>query len=43
MTKHPRVFISYSHDSEEHRNWVLDLATRLREDEIDVILGPMAS
>ena len=26
----PKVFISYSHDSEEHKSWVLQLATRLR-------------
>jgi hypothetical protein len=24
----PKVFISYSHDSEEHKAWVADLATR---------------
>jgi len=35
MTK---VFISYSHDSEEHRKWVLDLSERLRQDGIDTIL-----
>src|SRR4051812_23645739 len=26
---HPIVFISYSWDSEDHRTWVLELATRL--------------
>ncbi|MGH9838007.1 MAG: SEFIR domain-containing protein [Blastocatellia bacterium] len=26
----PKVFISYSHDSETHRNNVLSLASRLR-------------
>ncbi len=26
----PSVFISYSHDTQEHKKWVLDLATRLR-------------
>jgi class 3 adenylate cyclase len=31
----PRVFISYSHDSEEHKDRVLALAERLREDGID--------
>ena len=34
----PTVFISYSHDSEKHRNWVLELATRLRSNGVDVIL-----
>jgi hypothetical protein len=29
--KIPKVFISYSHDSQEHKKWVLDLATRLRK------------
>lgn len=33
-----RVFISYSHDSEEHKLWVLGLANFLRESGIDVIL-----
>ncbi|MFH4436196.1 toll/interleukin-1 receptor domain-containing protein [Vibrio diabolicus] len=28
-TKVPKVFLSYSHDSAEHKQWVLDLATRL--------------
>jgi len=31
----PVVFISYSHDSDEHRQRVLDLSTRLRSDNID--------
>lgn len=34
----PKVFISYSHDSIEHKKWVLDLATRLMHNSIDVIL-----
>jgi len=34
----PKVFISYSHDSEEHKDWVLQLATRLRSNGVDVIL-----
>ena len=33
-----RVFISYSHDSEAHREWVLALSERLREDGIETIL-----
>ncbi len=31
----PRVFISYSHDSQEHKDRVLELADRLRQDGID--------
>ena len=34
----PKVFISYSHDSQEHKKWVLDFATRLRNTGIDAIL-----
>lgn len=34
----PVVFISYSWDSENHKEWVLNLANRLRDDGIDVIL-----
>ena len=29
------VFISYSHDSDEHRAWVLALSERLRKDGIE--------
>lgn len=32
------VFVSYSHDSEEHSDWVLQLATRLRSNGVDAIL-----
>lgn len=32
------VFISYSWDNEEHKDWVLELANKLRSDGIDVIL-----
>ena len=39
---HPKVFISYSWDTEngddEHKNWVRDLATKLRSHGVDVIL-----
>lgn len=38
MSKIPQVFISYSHDSLEHKQWVLELATRLRANGIDAIL-----
>jgi hypothetical protein len=34
----PVVFISYSHDNESHKNWVLKLATRLRENGVNTIL-----
>jgi hypothetical protein len=34
----PKVFISYSHDSQPHKKWVLDLATRLRNTGIDAAL-----
>ena len=34
----PKVFLSYSHDSDEHCDWVLKLATRLRANGVDIIL-----
>ena len=34
----PKVFASYSHDSDEHKEWVLKLSCKLRESEVDVIL-----
>lgn len=34
----PKTFISYSHDTLEHKKWVLELATRLRNNGIDAIL-----
>lgn len=34
----PSVFITYSHDNQEHKKWVLDLATRLRNTGIDAAL-----
>lgn len=36
--EHPIVFISYSWDDEEHKEWVLKVANRLRTDGVDVIL-----
>jgi TIR domain len=36
--KAPSVFISYSHDSPEHKAWVLRLATDLRERGVDATL-----
>lgn len=38
MSTHPKVFISYSHDSKEHSKRVLELANRLRADGVDAIL-----
>jgi hypothetical protein len=34
----PKAFMSYSHDSQEHKKWVLDLATRLRNNGVDASL-----
>lgn len=34
----PKIFVSYSHDSVDHKNWVLSLATNLRASGIDAIL-----
>lgn len=36
--KSPRIFLSYSHDSSEHKEWVLGLASQLVQAGIDVIL-----
>ncbi|BDT69644.1 hypothetical protein os1_38350 [Comamonadaceae bacterium OS-1] len=34
----PKAFLSYSHDSLEHKKWVLDLATRLRNNGVESII-----
>jgi hypothetical protein len=34
----PKVFVSYSHDTQDHKKWALDLATRLRNSGIDAII-----
>ncbi|MGV7217361.1 SEFIR domain-containing protein [Bradyrhizobium sp. UFLA05-112] len=34
----PKVFVSYSWTSPEHQQWVVDLATQLRESGVDAIL-----
>jgi hypothetical protein len=34
----PRVFISYSHDSAQHKKWVLEFATTLRNRGVDAVL-----
>ncbi len=38
MAEPPKVFISYSHDSRDHRIWVLELSTKLVANGIDVTL-----
>ena len=38
MAEHPKVFISYSHDSPDHRRWVSELGAELRHNGIDAIL-----
>jgi TIR domain len=34
----PKVFISYSHDSQQHKDWVRGLASQLRVNGIDAVL-----
>lgn len=34
----PRVFVSYSHDSAQHKKWVLEFATTLRNRGVDAVL-----
>jgi len=36
--KKPKVFISYSHDDENHKIWVKELAIKLRNNGIDAVL-----
>ena len=38
MSTPPRVFISYSHDSPPHKQWVLKLASDLRANGVDVVI-----
>ena len=38
MAQTPTTFISYSWDSDDHRAWVRELATRLRTDGVDIVL-----
>ena len=38
MAEAPKIFVSYSHDSRDHRRWVLDLSTKLIDNGIDVTL-----
>ncbi|WP_298248276.1 toll/interleukin-1 receptor domain-containing protein [uncultured Christiangramia sp.] len=34
----PKVFISYSHDTPIYKNWIIEIATRLRSNGIDAII-----
>ncbi len=43
MSHVPKVFISYSHDSEDHRRNVLAFANRLRRDGIDAMVDQYVS
>ena len=38
MAENPKVFISYSHDSPEHRRWVSELGAKLHYKGVEVIL-----
>jgi hypothetical protein len=38
MSEPPRVFVSYSHDDQPHKDWVLQLADRLVRNGVDIIL-----
>lgn len=38
MTNPPKIFISYSHDTNAHKTWVKEIATFLRENGVDTIL-----
>ena len=38
MAEHPKVFISYSYDSSDHKLWVSELAEKLRSNGVDAIL-----
>ena len=38
INKIPKAFLSYSHDSLDHKKWVLDLATRLRSNGVESII-----
>jgi len=36
--RNPKVFVSYSHDSDEHREWVLGLSERLRKEGFETMI-----
>ena len=37
MAEHPKIFISYSHDSPVHMKWVSELAVKLRRNGVQII------
>jgi hypothetical protein len=37
-TPHPKIFVSYSHDDQRHRNRILELAERLRTDGFETMI-----
>jgi hypothetical protein len=41
-TPQPKLFISYSWTTPMHEQWVMDLAERLAEDDVDVIIDKWA-
>ena len=38
MAEHPVVFVSYSHDDDTHKAWVIELSSVLRTNGVDVVL-----
>src|SRR3989344_3478716 len=38
MNQNPRVFISYTHDSKEHLDLILEISNKLRAEGIDIVL-----
>ena len=38
MAEHPKVFVSYSHDSPAHKQWVSELSAQLRHNGVDTVL-----
>jgi hypothetical protein len=42
MTQAPIAFISYSHDSSDHKQWVAEFASKLRHNGVDAILDQWA-
>lgn len=41
-TQQPKLFISYSWTTPMHEQWVMDLAQRLADDDVDVIIDKWA-
>jgi len=42
VASNPKAFISYSWSSHEHQKWVLDLATQLKENGVNVTIDKWA-